>query len=180
MSTLLIKKGSHKRYATLTSLAVSWALWSFKIFLWSELYWWAFKEWISCCLQIDRILRSLTWLSWALSWSRRVAASDIYIPHLNWIRWKPLQFKSNWQKRLLFYTQVWSSCLGVSCKKGVFQNFAKFAGKHLCQSLFFNRVAVLVFSYEFCEIFKNTFFYRTPPVAASVRYDLLLIKLNVS
>ena len=24
-----------------------------------------------------------------------------------------------------------------------------------------------VFSYEFCEIFKNTFFYRTPPVAAS-------------
>ena len=25
-----------------------------------------------------------------------------------------------------------------------------------------------VFSYEFCEISKNTFFYRTPPVAASV------------
>ena len=24
-----------------------------------------------------------------------------------------------------------------------------------------------VFSYEFCEISKNTFFYRTPPVAAS-------------
>ena len=26
-----------------------------------------------------------------------------------------------------------------------------------------------VFSCEFCEIFKNTYFYRTPPVAASVR-----------
>ena len=24
-----------------------------------------------------------------------------------------------------------------------------------------------VFSYEFCEIFKNTFYYRTTPVAAS-------------
>ena len=26
------------------------------------------------------------------------------------------------------------------CKKGVFTNFAKFAGKHLCQSLFFRKV----------------------------------------
>ena len=25
-----------------------------------------------------------------------------------------------------------------------------------------------VFSYEFCEISKNTFFYKTPPVPASV------------
>ena len=56
---------------------------------------------------------------------------------------------------------------------------AKFTEKHLCQSLFFNKVAGLdcnfskketlaqVFSYEFCEISKNTFFYRTPQVAAS-------------
>ena len=27
------------------------------------------------------------------------------------------------------------------CKKGVFRNFAKFTGKHQCQSLFFNKVA---------------------------------------
>ena len=27
-----------------------------------------------------------------------------------------------------------------------------------------------VFSYEFCEISKNTFSYGTPPVAASVRF----------
>ena len=27
------------------------------------------------------------------------------------------------------------------CKKGVLRNFAKFTGKHLCQSLFFNKVA---------------------------------------
>ena len=55
LSTLLIKKGSHKRYATLTTLAVVWALWYFKIFFWSELYWWALKEQNSCCIQIDRI-----------------------------------------------------------------------------------------------------------------------------
>ena len=29
------------------------------------------------------------------------------------------------------------------CKKGVLKNFAKFAGKDLCQSLFFNKVASL-------------------------------------
>ena len=34
-----------------------------------------------------------------------------------------------------------------------------------------------VFSCEFCEIFKSTFFYRTPPVAAS-KEILLLFFLN--
>ena len=29
------------------------------------------------------------------------------------------------------------------CKKGVLRNFVKFTGKHLCQSLFFNKVAGL-------------------------------------
>ena len=29
----------------------------------------------------------------------------------------------------------------VFCKNGVLRNFAKFTGKHLCQSLFFNKVA---------------------------------------
>ena len=29
----------------------------------------------------------------------------------------------------------------VFCKKGVLRNFTKFTGKHLCQSLFFNKVA---------------------------------------
>ena len=30
----------------------------------------------------------------------------------------------------------------------------------------------LVFSCEFCEIFKNTFFYRTPPVAPSEMWSV--------
>ena len=75
-----------------------------------------------------------------------------------------------------------SSCPEVFCKKGFLRNFAKFTGKQLCQRPFFNKVAGLfikketlaqVFSREFCEIFKNTYFYRTPPVAASANYVLL-------
>ena len=31
----------------------------------------------------------------------------------------------------------------VFCKKGVLRDFAKFPGKHLCQSLFFNKAAGL-------------------------------------
>ena len=36
-----------------------------------------------------------------------------------------------------------SSLPEVFCKKCVLRNFAKFTGKHLCQSLFFNKVAGL-------------------------------------
>ena len=32
----------------------------------------------------------------------------------------------------------------VFCKKDVLKNFAKFLGKHLCQSLFFNKDATLL------------------------------------
>ena len=58
----------------------------------------------------------------------------------------------------------------VFFKKGILKNFAKFTGKRLCYSLFFDKVAGLrpgkeflaqVFTCEFCEIFK------TPPVAVS-------------
>ena len=65
-----------------------------------------------------------------------------------------------------------NSCPEVFCKKRVLRNFTDFTGKHLCQSLFFNKVASLrpeacnfikkealaqVFFSEFCEISKNTF-----------------------
>ena len=65
----------------------------------------------------------------------------------------------------------------VFCKKRVLKNFAKFTGKRLCQGLFltklhmqacnFIKILAQMFSCEFCEIFKNTFFYRTHQVAAS-------------
>ena len=61
------------------------------------------------------------------------------------------------------------------CSKGVLRNFAKFTGKHLLQSLFFNKVAGVrpatvlekVFSCEFGKISKNILPHRTPLVAAS-------------
>ena len=71
--------------------------------------------------------------------------------------------------------EVRSTRLEVFCRKGVLRNFAKFTGKHLCQNLVFNKVADLkkeslaqVFSCEFFKISKNTFFHRTPLVAASI------------
>ena len=65
-------------------------------------------------------------------------------------------------------------------KGGVLKYFSKFTRKHLCWSLFFNKLAGLrlatvlkkrlrhmFFSCESYEIFKNSFFYRVPSVAAS-------------
>ena len=60
LSSLLMEKDSHKRYATLTTLEALWAIFSLRNFLWSELCWWALQEQSSCCLQIDRILRCLS------------------------------------------------------------------------------------------------------------------------
>ena len=58
-----------------------------------------------------------------------------------------------------------------SARKDFLRNFVTFTRKHLCQSLFFNNVAGLrpekfikkealgqVFSCEFCEVSKNTFY----------------------
>ena len=56
------------------------------------------------------------------------------------------------------------------CRKGVLRNFAKLTGNHLCQSLFLKKLQAedLRLSCEFCKISKNSFFHRTPAVAASV------------
>ena len=43
----------------------------------------------------------------------------------------------------LFYVLCRSSHSDVFCKKGVLRKFSKFTGKHLCQSLFFNKVGGL-------------------------------------
>ena len=68
----------------------------------------------------------------------------------------------------------------MSCKKDVLQNFANVTGKHLCQSLSFNKVAGLrpkkdtlaqAFSYEFCKIFKTPFFTEHLRATASVQIN---------
>ena len=69
--------------------------------------------------------------------------------------------------------KIRSSLSQMYFKMGVLKNFAIFTGKHLCQSLFFNKVAGLkpqacdfikketlaqVFSCKYCETFKSSFF----------------------
>ena len=78
----------------------------------------------------------------------------------------------------LLFTGISSTFRTEPRPKGALKNFAKFTGKQQCQSTFFKKVVGLrpallketlaqVYFVEFCEISKNTFFYRTPLVAAS-------------
>ena len=92
-------------------------------------------------------------------------------PFLQNLHWACPMF---WIINLALLSQLYrSSHQRFSVKKGVLSNFLKFTGKYLCQGLFFNKVAGLmpkacnfikketlaqVFSCEFCEISKNTFF----------------------
>ena len=76
-----------------------------------------------------------------------------------------------------------SSHWRCSVKKCVLRILTKFTGKHLCQSLFFNKkiqreTLAQVFSCEFCEISKNTFPYRTLLVVAAVFYKNFIIKVR--
>ena len=62
----------------------------------------------------------------------------------------------------------------------VLKNFVNFTGEHLCWRLLLIKLlawgpvislketSTQVISCEICEVFKNTFFYRTPPVIAFV------------
>ena len=86
------------------------------------------------------------------------------------------------QRSLIFllfgsWSLVRSSHPDVFCKKGVLRNFAKSTGKHLCQSLFFTKVAGL--RPKACNLIKKRLwhkyfhvnfakFLRTPLMAASV------------
>ena len=101
-----------------------------------------------------------------------------------------------------------SSYRRYSVRKGFLRNFTKFTGKHLCQSLFFNKAAGLkflrtpfvqntsgrhlrndnfikketlaqVFSCEFSEISKNTFFTEQIRATASeLNYRCLIWNIN--
>ena len=101
-----------------------------------------------------------------------------------------------------------SSCPRVFYKIGVPKIFVNFTGKHLCRSLFLNKITGIrpatllknsdtgvflwflrnsqacnfirketstqVLSCEFCEIFKDIFFSRTPPLAAFEYLNVVL------
>ena len=82
--------------------------------------------------------------------------------------------------------QIRSSNLKCSIKKGFLKTFPIFTGKHLCWSLFLKKPAILlkrdpaqVFSCEFCEIFKNTYFGKSLRTAASGKLHIpKLPKMN--
>ena len=58
------------------------------------------------------------------------------------IIWKPInRFTMQASFYMMGILTFRSSRPEVFYKKGVLRNFAKFTGKHLCQSLFFNKVA---------------------------------------
>ena len=68
------------------------------------------------------------------------------------------------------------------CKKGVLRNFAKFTGKHLCQSLFFNKVAGLrpgtllkKILWHRCFLVNFTKFLRTPFLTEHLGWLLLFL-----
>ena len=74
-------------------------------------------------------------------------------------------------------------------KIGVLKGFVNFTGKHLCWSLFFDKVTEACnfikkrlqhscFPAKFANFFR-TFFCRTPPVAASVNSDPFLANVPV-
>ena len=74
--------------------------------------------------------------------------------------------------------QITEAAVWKCSVKKVFQEISQNSQENTCVRVFFNKVAgtcnfikketlTQVFSCEFCEIYKNTFFHRTPPVAAS-------------
>ena len=56
------------------------------------------------------------------------------------------------------------------CKKNVLKNFAKFKGKHRPATLLNKRLWQRLFPVNFAKFLRTPFFYRKPPVPASVCY----------
>ena len=78
------------------------------------------------------------------------------------------------------------SCPEVFCKKGVPWNFTKFTGKHLCQSLFFNKIKLHTSGLLKKRLWHRCFpvnfakFLRTSLVAASITYRNTLINFMLT
>ena len=77
--------------------------------------------------------------------------------------------KSTFRKKCLDFCRYLRSRPDVLYLKDVFKYFSKFTGKHMCRNLFLIKLrpATLLkyrlshmFSCDFCEIFKNTFFIK--------------------
>ena len=82
--------------------------------------------------------------------------------------------------KLYVYGKNRSSHRRCSLRKGILRNIPKLTGKHLCQSLFLNKVAGLVFFGEFCEISKNTSFQEPSLLSISIDAPRLFVELETS
>ena len=67
----------------------------------------------------------------------------LHLPQLWPWYWLLCLLSPDWEKLSILYNCIITEAAtrGVLYKKGVLRNFTKFTGKHLCQSLFFNKVA---------------------------------------
>ena len=125
------------------------------------------------CLDLRKI--SSIWLVVTHQWYLLSCGGSFLLLHYWWywsyryIKWwlKHLNMKygtKSWYATILISTCIFlfyrSSHRRCSIKIGVLKNLAKFTGKHLCHSLFFNKVAGLRP--------KNTFFTEHLQATASV------------
>ena len=119
--------------------------------------------------------------------------SNCFAEHLNNEKWAMDSCPRNnnfvlHQTSFLKYLHGRRNCPEVFCKKGVLKNFGKFTGKYLCQIFFFKKVgpATLLkkkrwycfFLCEFCEIFKNNFYYKTPSSLILIWKDFSISSAN--
>ena len=85
-----------------------------------------------------------------------IRSRNSFVPETLVSKWLDIANGVTYLRRFL----VRSSRPEMFCKKGVFRNFIKLTGKHLCQRLFFNKVAGL----RPTTVFKKRLWHRCFPV----------------
>ena len=108
------------------------------------------------------LLLTEIWLPYSF-WEKKLS---IIVCQVFWNRSKP---ENEYSSKTLDANYIWNEWIKIrflfrnshqrcSVRNGVRKNYAKFTGKHLCQSLYFKTSLAQAFSCEFCEISKNIFF----------------------
>ena len=112
---------------------------------------------------------------------------------VNFVKFLRTPFLQNTSGRLLLklflmwmFWKIPKHFLEVFCQKGVLKNFAKFTGNSPFNNVGLSPPTLLkkrplhrCFPMKFSEIFKNTFFNRTSPVAASEDCKKVVITWNI-
>ena len=116
-----------------------------------------------CWLRTGWINLVVKQFSWKVSTGRKLGPyfCHIYLPNLKKCSWVHRKKSSTF---LLFWAENRSSRSDVFCKKVILRSFAKFTGKQLCQSLFFNKVAGLrhiYFPVNFAKFLRTLFLQNT-------------------